>query len=245
IQRPRAAAHRRADRAQLGRHLTAVPAHPDLVPTQHDHRDTEHARVEDLLAQPRGGGGQPLGEGSDDERTERAARDAIAHPQAAPMYAAGGGEHDAHDQGGFQDFAQDDDGGGEHGGYFATSVPLAVASWNSPMNLYVPGLSGPIRIVASLFPGMTFSRLRSELSNSSGVASRFFTRSLNFFPAGTCSSVGSKRWSLIVSAKPASCARAAVPNAAAAATIRAGNHERATKLSPGEWDRSGNDIDSH
>ena len=42
-------------------------------------------------------------------------------------------------------------------------------------------------------PAITFSRLRSLLSNSSGVASWFWTISLIFFPDGTVSSAGSNR----------------------------------------------------
>ena len=47
------------------------------------------------------------------------------------------------------------------------------------------GLVSPRQLVASLLPAMIFSKPISLLSNSSGVASRFFTRSFAALPAGS------------------------------------------------------------
>ena len=45
-------------------------------------------------------------------------------------------------------------------------------------------------MVAEDLPGITFSRLRTWLSNSSGVASRFSTTSFTFLPTGTSTRSG-------------------------------------------------------
>ena len=60
------------------------------------------------------------------------ADDAEADPQTAASDAARGGEHDADDEAGLDDLAEDDDEGAEHPAYSATTAPWAVASLNSP-----------------------------------------------------------------------------------------------------------------
>ena len=47
---------------------------------------------------------------------EQSGEDAGAEPAVAPRNVARGGGDDADDERGLEDFAEDDDGGGEHGG---------------------------------------------------------------------------------------------------------------------------------
>src|SRR6185312_5545217 len=79
--------------------------------------------------------------------------------------------------------------------------------------------------VMVLFGSTIFSRLKSELSNSDGVALRLVTSTLNLVFAGTFNDAGSNLWfcrtrwnSGVLSA----CAGSA--NTAAHANIRTGNH---------------------
>ena len=58
--------------------------------------------------------------------------------------------------------------------------------------VYLPASSGPMRTTAWLLPAITFSTLRSWLSNSSGVGSWFLTVSSTTLPAGTLKSAGVK-----------------------------------------------------
>src|SRR6185295_9038183 len=106
----------------------------------------------------------------DHQRAGEPEREARGDPASTPGDSARGRGHDADDEGGREDLAEYDDRSAEHG-YFATITPLAVFSLNSPTNLYSPGLSGPMLIVALDLPGITFSTLSGWLSNSSGVAS--------------------------------------------------------------------------
>src|SRR6185437_4373647 len=79
--------------------------------------------------------------------------------------------------------------------------------------------------VMVLFGSTIFSRLKSALSNSEGVALRLVTSTLNLVFAGTFSDAGSNLWFCRTrwnSGVPSACAGSA--NAAAHATIRTGNH---------------------
>src|SRR6185437_14429249 len=108
--------------------------------------------------------------------------------------------------------------------YSATSVPV-VAWLKSSKNLYVPLSSGPTNTVMVLFGSTIFSRLKSALSNSEGVALRLVTSTLNLVLAGTFSDAGSNLWFCRTrwnSGALSACAGNA--NAAAHATIRTGNH---------------------
>src|SRR5262245_203819 len=83
-------------------------------------------------------------------------------------------------------------------GYSATMRPLAVFSWYSPTNGYVPGLSARTRIFRVLPPGITFSMRSSLLSNSSGPASLLVTTRTKGAPDLTLISSGEKRLFSIV-----------------------------------------------
>ena len=57
-----------------------------------------------------------------------AARDPVSDPETAPRNALRRGEHDADDQSGLDDFAEDDEERGEHV-YCAITTPCAVSEW--------------------------------------------------------------------------------------------------------------------
>ena len=115
-ERPAAFRNGAAHRVHLGNEVAGVTAHPDVVPTQHEHREEQHDRVEDLLAQPLQRARDGLGEDGDEHRTREAGGDAARDPPAAMRHPAGCREHDTHDQRGFEHLAKDDDEGGDHDG---------------------------------------------------------------------------------------------------------------------------------
>src|SRR5438132_192045 len=119
-----------------------VHRHPDVVPREHHHGDAEDRRVEELLAHALRKLRDRLRAARDDERADDAEREA-AEDEAAPSGdPARRRAHDADDERGLEDFAEDDERGAEHG-YFATTTPFAVFSLYSPTNLYSPALRGP------------------------------------------------------------------------------------------------------
>ena len=106
--------------------------HPDVVPAEHRHRGKEHGGVEELLADAGERVGDLLGKARDKERARHAGGDAARHPEAAPRHAPARRQDDADDERGFENLTEDDECGGEHGGYLAMIRPWAVAGLKSP-----------------------------------------------------------------------------------------------------------------
>ncbi len=113
--------HCLADLAHFGRHGAGVVRHPQDVPAQHDHGETQDRRGEDFLAGAlerigQGGGEYGHQAGAGDPR-----RDPAGDPAAAPGDPLGRGEDDADDQPGLHRLAEDDDHADEHGDLFPSS----------------------------------------------------------------------------------------------------------------------------
>ena len=66
-------------------------------------------------------------ESRDQAGAQHAARDAEATHSARRAHALGGGQHDADDQAGLDDFAKDDEKAREHATYSAITTPCAVS----------------------------------------------------------------------------------------------------------------------
>src|SRR5262249_42443590 len=130
-------------RLSVGRELAPVHGHPYVVPREHHDGDAEDGGVEELLAHALGELADLLGAEGDEDRACKAGGKPAHDVARAPRNSIRRGSDDAHDQRGFEDFAENDERGSEHGGYLATTTPLAVFSLNSPTNLYSPALSGP------------------------------------------------------------------------------------------------------
>ena len=80
-----------------------------IVPGEHDDSDEQDGGVEQLLASAFEQGAELTGEGRDHGRASNAAKHAIGDPEAAACDTLGRGEHDADDQSGLNDFAEDDE----------------------------------------------------------------------------------------------------------------------------------------
>ena len=110
-----AVADRAADAARVGGERRAVRRHPQVVPGEHDDGDAQHRRVEEFLADAARQFGDALGAERDDAGAGEPGDDARREPAVAAGHGARRGGDDADDQRGLEDFAEDDDGGGEHG----------------------------------------------------------------------------------------------------------------------------------
>ena len=106
------------------------------------------AGVEELLAGCRRIGCEFAREGRHEAGARKTAGHAVAHPKPRRAHALGRGQHDADDEPGLDDFAKNNEKGGEHvfpflRAYFAIRDPL-VWPWKSSKKPYVPAFSGPI-----------------------------------------------------------------------------------------------------
>src|SRR5690242_10427959 len=99
--------------------------------------------------------------------------------------------------------------------HFATTLPFAVACWNSSKNVYSPAFSG-FTVTTALPPGgITRSCFRSLLSNSIAFLLALVTSMRNRWPAGTSSTTGSNLPSRATSLKSGeSCAHAVAATSA-------------------------------
>ena len=85
------------------------------MPGEHAHREDQDGGVEQLLPRPVEEGRQPAREDGHKARADQPAENTETHPQAAPGHTLGGGQHDADNQAGLDDLAEDDEQGAEHG----------------------------------------------------------------------------------------------------------------------------------
>jgi hypothetical protein len=99
------------------------------VPAQHADCGEENGGVKQLLAHPLGRLGDRRGKHGNGTGPQHTGGDTARHPQPAPQRATARRHDDADDKRGFENFAEDDDGGGEHGAvvYFAIKWPRVVS----------------------------------------------------------------------------------------------------------------------
>ncbi len=121
------ARHLPADGGHGRSYLLAVAGHPKIVPHQHDHRDAEHAGIEQLLAGALKRVGNRLREYCEKSSAGQCRQDAGANPISAPAHAARHREHDPDDQTGLDDFPKDNYSCAQH-----RTIPRSRRLWPFP-----------------------------------------------------------------------------------------------------------------
>jgi len=92
------------------------------VPGQHHDCEGEDQSVEQLLPHPGEQVRQRAGKGRDDAGEENPRQHAAADPLIAMRHRARDREHDADDQAGLEDFAENDDQCGNHGAFLLVVI---------------------------------------------------------------------------------------------------------------------------
>jgi hypothetical protein len=161
------------------------------VPSEHDDGDPEDSRIEQLLAGPGKSRRQCSREPSHERSAEHTAEHTAADPRTAMTDPARDREHDADDQAGLEHFTKDNDQRGEHRRLKLLDDQRTPGLLMEIVNKLVPTRRKRTNVYDAFAAGATtFSTLSDTLSNSIGVASRFFTLKTSDLFAGAWISAG-------------------------------------------------------